>query len=96
MPLKETLGEEGYTELLVLIQPPAGSLKAWLMGALRSWTAWFGALLVAGPEILPMLMPPFKELLTVDNYNRMIQAVGIIVILLRVKTTSSIQQKGKV
>ena len=97
MALKDKLGDAEYAELLALINPPSetsATIKAWLKGALKSWTTWFGAFLVAAPEVLPALLPHFEEILTPDSYKRVSQIIGIIVILLRVKTTSSLQQKG--
>ena len=96
MSLKEKLGEDGYAELMALLSPAPSTWRAWVRGALKSWTTWFGAVLVAGPELLPALMPHFKELLTPDTYSRAVQVVGIVVMLLRVKTTTSLAEKGKV
>jgi hypothetical protein len=96
MTLKEKLGEDGYIELLAMIQPPPSSTKAWIKGALKSWTAWFGSFLIIAPEALPTLLPQLQELLTPDAYRRAVQVIGIAVWLLRVKTTTSIAQKGVV
>lgn len=96
MALKEKLGDEDYAELIGLINPPgSGPAMAWLKGALKSWTNWFGALLIAAPDIIPAIMPNLQELLTADSYKRVVQVAGIIVILLRVKTTTSLAEKGK-
>lgn len=95
MALKEKLGEDGYAELMGLLmapQPTVG-IKAWLRGAAKSWTAWLGALLIAAPEVLPALLPHFEELMTPDRYQRFVQIIGIAVILLRVKTTTSLKDK---
>lgn len=94
--LKEVLGQEAYDELQTMLTPAAdsNSLKVWLKGAVKSWTAWAGAVLVAAPEILPQLAPHFQELMTPDRYHRLLQIVGIAMILLRVKTSKSLSEKG--
>lgn len=95
MSLKEQLGDANYAELLALVNPPATSnLKAWLLGALKSWTAWFGAFLIAAPDLLPQIMPVAADLFGPDVAKRWMQIIGVIVILLRIKTTQSLTDKA--
>jgi hypothetical protein len=92
--LKEKLGEDGYAELVALMQPEVSQLKDWLRGALNSWTVWAGTVMVALPEIIPMIGPELEALLTPDAYRRAMQVLGIMVILLRVKTTTSLKDRA--
>lgn len=69
-------------------------LESFLLGMLKSWTAWFGTLLIALPDLLPLVMPELEKLLTPTAFTRTTQIIGLIVILLRVKTTTSVIEKG--
>jgi hypothetical protein len=71
------------------------NLQAWLLGFLQSKTAWFGGLLVALPEILPMITPNLQALLSPEQYLRAVQIIGIVVIVLRATTKSSVSDKGR-
>ena len=95
MSLKDQLGEENYAELLALVNPPSNTWQAWLRGSVKSWTAWFGAFLVAAPDILPQIAPQLEDLFTPNIYKRATQVIGILVILLRIKTTTSLPEKAK-
>lgn len=68
--------------------------KAWVLGALKSWTIYFGALLVALPDLVPLLAPDLQALFPPAQYDRLMRILGMIVILLRVKTTVSLAVKG--
>jgi hypothetical protein len=68
--------------------------KAWLYGTLQSWTNWFGAMMVALPDILPLVLPNIQALTDETTYKRIVQIAGVIVILLRYKTKTSILVKG--
>lgn len=92
--LKDKLGDEAHAELMALLNPASPSWKQWLIGTARSWTNWFGAFLIAAPELLPQLLPQAEQLLTPDHYMRLVQWIGIVVIVLRFKTTQSVSQKG--
>lgn len=94
MSLKEKLGEEGYAELMEMQNPPSQT-KAWLIGAVKSWTTWFGGALVALPALAPDLLTQLQETLTPNQYRIAAQVIGFMVILLRVKTTASLVEKGK-
>jgi hypothetical protein len=108
--LKAKLGEELYEGLIAHIRRLEAAAwqrglrlgrgegweepAAWLKGALKSWTNWFGALLIAAPELLAQIAPHLQELLTPQRYARFIQIAGIVVILLRIKTSQSLKEKG--
>jgi predicted nucleic acid-binding Zn ribbon protein len=65
-----------------------------LRGLAKSWTAWASALLIAMPEILPMIQGDLPELLGQNAANRVMQACGVLMLLLRLKTTTSLHDKG--
>jgi hypothetical protein len=62
-------------------------------GAAFSWTVWFGGLLVALPALWPQLEPIVGPLIGDVNAARITQAIGALVILLRLKTTMSLREK---
>jgi hypothetical protein len=64
-------------------------------GVAKSWQMWFGALLVAWPEVQPMLAESLIPIIGQENWGRALQLIGVAVILLRIKTTQSIAAKGK-
>lgn len=72
-------------------------MKNWLKGALKSWTVWLSALLAAAPEILPALQANFSVLtpfIPDGSETRTLQVIGVLVFLLRLKTTTSLASKG--
>ena len=71
-------------------------MKDLARGSIRSWSLWFGALLLALPEIIDQLGPDLLELLGSDAYERLLRIAGVVAIALRFKTTQSIAQKGRV
>ena len=101
MALKDALGEEGYAELVALLQgqPAAPSkldeLRAWFLGSLKSWTMRFGVILMVAPDILPELLPQLQEFMTANTYKRVLQFSGILMVLLRWKTKVSLIERGK-
>ena len=75
--------------------PPAPSeWQSWAMRAVKSWTNWFGAALVAWPAVQPQIQPLFEQVVGAKNTGYLVSLVGIAVILLRVKTTQSLKDKG--
>jgi len=68
--------------------------KAWVVGALRSWTMWLGGLLVVLPELMNALAPIVTAEWGAEVWQRVMQLVGVAVILLRAKTVESIPDKG--
>jgi len=69
-------------------------MGAWVRGAVRSWTVWSGALLVALPELLDAIAPLVTEQWGADVWRRVVQITGVVIVLLRIKTTDSIPEKG--
>lgn len=66
-----------------------------LKGFLSSWTVWFGAVIGAWPDIAGALGENLTALLGTDANNTIMRIMGIVVILLRLKTTESLAEKGK-
>jgi hypothetical protein len=97
--LTAVLGEDGMNELKALLAEanaaPQSSGMDWVRGTLKSYTNWFGALLIGLPDLLPMISPQLQDMLDANAYKRIMQAAGIIVILLRFKTSQSVLEKGK-
>jgi len=73
-------------------------VKATLKGLWKSWTAWFAASLAAAPLALPMVQDNFK---TFAPYipdaleSHLMQAIALIIVILRIKTTTSLAEKSK-
>jgi len=66
-------------------------LKAWLKGAVASWTIWFNAV---GIPILYWLADNVEVWQEVaGEYTN--EIIIIVNVLLRIKTTSSLQKKGQ-
>ena len=73
---------------------PAKDWQAWVMGSVKSWTNWFGAVLIAWPAIQPQIQPLLEQTIGAKNTGYLVSLAGVIVILLRVKTTTSLKDKG--
>lgn len=69
-------------------------IGAWLRGLAKSWTAWTGVLLAGGPEILDALAPLVSEQWGPDVWKRVLQVSGVVMILLRLRTTQSIPDRA--
>lgn len=94
--LKAVLGEDGMGELAALLSPQVPVWRAWMMGVLKSKTAWFGAMMIAVPDLIPLLTPQLEQVLDANAYKRMMNIAGIVVILLRFATSQSLKEKGAV
>lgn len=92
--LKAVLGDDGMNELSALLAPQIPAWRAWTMGVLKSKTAWFGAALVALPDLIPLLTPQLEQVLDANAYKRMMNVAGVVVILLRFVTSQSLKEKG--
>lgn len=93
--LRAVLGEDGFAELQALLLPaPTAGWQVWLKGTVKSWTVWFGVLLLGFPELLPALAPQLEQLLDASAYKRLMSWAGVIVILLRFKTNQSVKDKA--
>lgn len=83
--------ERRLAELSAASEP---AWKPWAIGAMRSWTMWLGGLLVVLPELMNALAPIVTAQWGADVWQRVMQLVGVVVILLRIKTVESIPEKG--
>lgn len=96
--LRAVLGDDGMTELEALLAAANAAPQAptvdWIRGTLKSWSMWLGGILIALPDVLPLISPQLEQMLDADAYKRLMQGVGIIVILLRYKTRESVLEKG--
>lgn len=97
--LKAALPAGVYDALMAKIEAPkpvgpAPQWMLWAKGAVKSYTNWFGALLIAWPTIQPQVQPSLEYVLGKGATSHLIQAVGAIVILLRVKTTKALKEKA--
>lgn len=79
----------------------AQALRPWpvlvadtLRGLSRSWTGWVGGLLLTLPELLPAIEKDLPGLLGEQAANRVMQIAGLLMILLRLKTTGALWNKG--
>lgn len=81
-------------EHIASLQPTESRTVAFLRGLGKSWTAWTGALLVAAPQLLDALAPIVAEQWGPDVWKRVLQVSGVVMILLRVRTTQSLTDKG--
>lgn len=72
----------------------AEDFKQWLRGAVRSWTVRLGAVALALPDLLPLIAPQLELLLDANAYKRTLQVLGILVIVVRFKTTTSLKDKA--
>ena len=71
---------------------------AQLKGALKSWTAWFSALLMAAPELIPLVQqnwPTISPFIPSAMQSKTVQVIGLIALLLRMKTTRSLAAKAE-
>lgn len=64
-------------------------------GLAKSWTAWAGAALLALPEVLPAIQADLPALLGAHAADVVMRVCGVLMILLRLKTKSSVADKGK-
>jgi hypothetical protein len=94
--LKALLGDEGLAELLALMQPPPpppSALSPIITGIMKSWTIWAGTLMVALPQLQPLIMPQLEQQYP-GGAKWVMTAFGVITLLLRIKTTQSLTAKG--
>jgi hypothetical protein len=84
---------EQLRQLRADLEAPSG-ISAWLRGAARSWTMWSGALLVVLPELMDAAAPLVTETMGPEAWRRVVQVIGIVVVILRIRTTQSLPEKG--
>lgn len=77
----------------------SSEFKAALKGACRSLTVWVSAVLFALPEIVPLIQANFS---TVTPFipesispQRVMQVLALLMLVLRIKTTTSLAEKGR-
>jgi hypothetical protein len=70
-------------------------LSEYLLGILKSWTAWLGVMVISMPNWWPLIADQFSGLLGSEAYDNMVRIMGILVILIRFHTTQSVLEKGK-
>lgn len=79
---------------LAALEAGGPTWQDWLRGAARSWTMWSGGLLVVLPELMEVLAPLVTESLGPDAWRRTVQLIGVAMVLLRIKTTQPLPEKG--
>ncbi|MGC3959580.1 MAG: hypothetical protein QM813_17020 [Verrucomicrobiota bacterium] len=73
-------------------------IKNTLKGAWKSLTVWFAAVLAAAPLVLPMVQDNFKSIapyIPDALESKLMQAIALVIVLLRIKSTVSLAEKGK-
>jgi len=68
-----------------------------LRGAWKSLTVWFAALLAVAPDALLMLQanfPTVAPFVPEALQSRTMQVIALLILLLRIKTTASLADKG--
>lgn len=65
-----------------------------IKGMFLSLTTWFGAFLLAWPSIMSDVGEFLTGLVGGDAANNVLRVIGLIVVLLRLKTTKSLSEKG--
>lgn len=69
-------------------------VQAAVSGAARSKTMWFGALLIALPQVWDVLAPVFTPLIGEPNVGTVSTVIGALVMVLRVFTTKPLHEKS--
>lgn len=72
----------------------AEDFKFWIRGMLKSWTVWAGVLVFALPDLWPLLRPELEALFGPIPTERLAHIIGIVMILIRIKTTMPIPERG--
>lgn len=68
-----------------------------LRGALKSLTVWFAALLAVAPDGLTLVQanfPTIAPFIPDSMHSRAMQVIALLILLLRIKTTASLADKG--
>lgn len=74
-----------------------GCIHSQLRGALKSLTVWFAAALAAAPDALLMLQanfPTVAPFIPETLQSRTMQVIALLILLLRIRTTASLADKG--
>ena len=76
-----------------------GKLKTWISGAVRSLTVWTSLLLIAAPDALAYMLsnwPQLAPFIPAAMQSRVMNVIGLLMFVLRIKTVQSLAQKGAV
>lgn len=71
-------------------------VRATLKGAWKSLTVWFAGILAAAPLVLPMVQENFKDFapyIPDALESKAMQAIAVLIVLLRIRTTTSLANK---
>ena len=97
--LRAAITPELYAKVMASIKVREDALRAeysianTLRGALKSWTVYLGAALIGLPELLPLVAPQLQDMLDAELYRRVMQWAGLLVILVRFRTTKPLSEK---
>lgn len=67
-------------------------------GSLKSSTVWVASILLALPELLPLIQANFATIapfIPVELHSRVLQVMALGMLILRLKTTTSLADKGR-
>jgi hypothetical protein len=76
------------------IEASRPGIVQWVQGGLASWTVRAGGLLVVLPELMEALAPLVTEQWGAEVWKRFVQVIGVLMILLRAKTTQPLPERG--
>jgi hypothetical protein len=65
-----------------------------LVGALKSWTVYLGGVILLMPEWWPLVAEQVTSFIGSNATDKITRILGILVILVRFKTTKSLSEKG--
>lgn len=63
-------------------------------GLVKSWTAWLAAIVAAWPVIEPQIGEHLVRILPTAMVDHWMTILGLVILLLRIKTTQSLEEKG--
>lgn len=66
-----------------------------LKGAMKSKLVWLGALMLLLPEVLAIVEPVLGPVVGPEKWALVMQAAGVLVVVLRAVTTQSLADKAK-
>jgi len=72
-------------------------VRATIKGAWKSLTVWFAGVLAAAPIVLPMVQENFRDFapyIPDALESKVMQAVALVIVLLRIHTTTSLAEKS--
>lgn len=69
-------------------------LSSLLYGILTSFTVWLGMIVTTLPDWWPLVQDQLSGLLGTGAHDKLVRIMGILVILMRFKTSQSLADKG--